>query len=72
MSSLTEHIDPKCLPTQYGGILELETIYGEAFVELICCFQDKIDGNFSSFMYISVNINFIYFIFNQSLHKLLN
>ncbi|XP_073988223.1 alpha-tocopherol transfer protein-like [Rhodnius prolixus] len=43
MSSLTEHIDPKCLPTQYGGILELETIYGEAFVELICCFQDKID-----------------------------
>lgn len=49
-STLLEHVDGKFLPTQYGGEMKLETIYGPQLHKLICQFeQEFIDGNSRGF-----------------------
>ncbi|CAH1396934.1 unnamed protein product [Nezara viridula] len=42
-TSLLEFIDPKVLPTQYGGELIIETCYGAELHELICKYKEDFE-----------------------------
>lgn len=47
---LLEQVDAKFIPTQYGGEMKLETIYGPQLHKLICQFeQEFIEGNSRGF-----------------------
>ncbi|BES89720.1 SEC14 [Nesidiocoris tenuis] len=39
--SLISHIDAKFLPSQYGGDMELETVYGENLYNVLCLYADR-------------------------------
>ncbi|XP_014293363.1 alpha-tocopherol transfer protein-like [Halyomorpha halys] len=42
-TSLLEYIDPKVVPTQYGGELKMETCYGKELHELICKYEEDFE-----------------------------
>jgi len=43
-SSLLAHLDAKCLPTKYGGLMDVETNQGIDLWNLLCYYEDNYKG----------------------------
>nr|CAD7395938.1 unnamed protein product [Timema cristinae] len=45
-SSLHSYIDPECLPTKYGGLMDIPENTGPKLHELLCLFKEAFDGRY--------------------------
>lgn len=43
-SSLLSHLDAKCLPTKYGGLMDIETDQGIDLWNLLCYYEGNYQG----------------------------
>jgi len=43
-SSLLTHLDAKCLPAKYGGLMDIETDQGSELWKLLCYYEDNYRG----------------------------
>lgn len=53
-SSLLSHLDAKCLPTKYGGLMEIDTDQGIELWKLLCKYEKNYRGmnlNVTQYMY---------------------
>lgn len=45
-SSLVSHLDAKCLPTKYGGLVDIDTEHGIDLWNLLCYYEENYKGKF--------------------------
>lgn len=43
-ASLVAHLDAKCLPTKYGGLMDIETNQGIDLWNLLCYYEHNYKG----------------------------